>query len=243
MQLLRAAVRPRPRIARLDYSGHALFVDVASPAVAHSRLRPVAKEPWTVAWLESSLEEGDVLWDVGANIGGYSLIAAAAGASRVVAVEPAAANFAALCDNISLNRFESVIVPLPVVLADRTALLALDEQDRRAGATHRLAAGGGAGRQVLGFALDDLISRFQLPSPALLKLDVDGAEPLVLQGAASTLASPGLRSLLIEVEARAEAEVLAATAAAGFRVAERFTERDGVTLNGVWYGIFTRSPS
>src|ERR671932_123659 len=59
-----------------------------------SRLRPVAKEPWTVRWLERSLRDGDVLYDVGANVGAYSLIAAALGA-QVVAIEPAYANYAA----------------------------------------------------------------------------------------------------------------------------------------------------
>jgi FkbM family methyltransferase len=233
-----AAARARPPVAPLDYRRRRLVVTVASPAVAHSRLHPVAKEPWTAAWLDARVGPSDAVWDVGANVGGYSLIAAAAGAARVVAVEPAPASYAALCENVRLNGFEHVITPLPVVLAARTSVALLDLGDPLAGATHRLAADGTA---VLGFALDDLLERFELPAPTLLKLDVDGSEADVLAGAATTLARPELRSVLIEIETASEDAVAGAMGAAGYALAERYSERDGVALNDIWYGVFERS--
>lgn len=233
-----AAVRERPPVARLDYAGRELHVEVASPAVAHSRLRPVAKEPWTVAWLESRLRPGDTFWDVGANVGGYALIAAACGARRVVAVEPSPANHAALVANAELNGFGGTILAVPAVLGAHTGLARLEHADARAGATHRVSGAGEVA--VLGFALDELLAAFDLPPPDLLKLDVDGAEADVLAGAAAALARPGLRSVLIEIEEDGEDAVTAAMAAAGFVVAERHAERDATPLNGVWYGIFER---
>ena len=239
LRRMRAAARKQAPVASLDYGPARLVVNVASAAVAHSRLHPVAKEPWTVAWLEARLRADDVLWDVGANIGGYSLIAAAAGAGRVVAIEPSPSNFAALCDNVVLNGLGGTITALPLVLAASTGLARLEHGDARPGATHRLAEGS-EGAPVLGFALDELLDRFALPAPTLLKLDVDGAEAQVLAGAGATLARPGLRSVLIEIEERSQDEVVAALAAAGYGVVERHAERDGVPLKGVWYGVFER---
>jgi hypothetical protein len=79
-----------------------------------------------------------------------------------------------------------------------------------------------------------------LPPPTLVKLDVDGAEPAVLAGAAGMLAQARVRSMLIEIESQAEAEVLRAVDAAGFALSERHSERDGAPLRGVWYGVFDR---
>lgn len=200
----------------------------------------MAKEPWTVEWLERRVRADDVVWDIGANVGGYALIAAAAGAPRVVAVEPSPANYAALWENVLLNGLEKVITPLPVVLAERTSLALLDVGDTRAGATHRL---GPTGSGVLGFALDDLLERFELPPPTLLKVDVDGAEADVLAGAVHTLARADLRSVLIEVETTSQEAVLGAMASAGFALVEQHAERDGVPLNDVLYGVFERNGS
>jgi Met-10+ like-protein len=114
-------------IGRLDYEGAEILVGVTSRAEFTSRLRPAAKEPWTVAWLDRSVRAGDVLWDVGANIGAYSLIAASLGreAAAIVAVEPAFANYAALCENVVLNGCQDAVLPLPVLLGDSTRLVTL----------------------------------------------------------------------------------------------------------------------
>src|SRR5579862_9056307 len=73
----------------LDYERAPLRI-VAS---AYRRQATAAKEPFTVEWIEQSLRGGGVLYDVGANVGGYSLIAAAQNPSvRVVAFEPAYKN-------------------------------------------------------------------------------------------------------------------------------------------------------
>lgn len=53
---------------------------------------------------------------------------------------------------------------------------------------------------VLSYRLDDFVRQFQLPMPTHMKIDVDGSELLILQGAASVLARPQLRSILLEVD-------------------------------------------
>src|SRR5215210_5569231 len=93
----------RRGIAEVDYPGARIRIRADTEEIVHLRLRPAAKEPWTVEWIEQNLRDGDVLWDIGANVGVYSLIAAkVASGARVVAVEPGYATFASLCDNVLL---------------------------------------------------------------------------------------------------------------------------------------------
>lgn len=240
---LRTQLALRRRVVALDHPTGAR-VRVPTRSVARLRVRPVEKEPWTARWLEENLRADDVFWDVGANVGSYALIAAKLQpAAIVVAVEPESANYAALCENLRLNRLDQRVVALPVALAEssRVGTLALASADAGA-AVHRLDAGssGDGVQTVVALAVDDLVARFGVPAPTLLKIDVDGAEPAVLAGAAQALASPGLRSVLVEIESENGDLVADVLARAGFSLDERVSERDGVSLPGLWYGIFTR---
>lgn len=247
--LLREDVPQPYRIARLDYEGADLYIGVGTRAELHSRIRPVAKEPWTVRWLEASLRPGDVFWDVGANVGAYSLVAARAGGGRVrvVAVEPAYATYAALCDNVVLNGLADVISPLPLVLGDAPRVGVLSYSAVEAGAAIHTLDGAVERRldvafrqPVLVHSVDDLVERFGLPAPTLMKVDVDGAEAAVLAGAARTLAAGTVRSLLVEVERERTGDLLAVVDEARFDLRERVDERNGVPLAHVWYGVFER---
>jgi hypothetical protein len=53
---------------------------------------------------------------------------------------------------------------------------------------------------TLGYRLDDFVQTFGLPAPNLVKIDVDGGEERVVEGARKILASPGLRTVLIEID-------------------------------------------
>lgn len=196
--------------ALMDYGKRTIRIGVSSPVEYHTRLFSCMKEPETVDWIER-FSPGDVFYDVGANVGAYSLIAAAywQGKVKVVSIEPSAYNFNRLVRNISLNRLEHWITPLPVALAERTGLTEFHYTDTKAGsALHAL----GAARdfrdkefdpalscRMMGFSLDELIDLFRLPPPTHLKLDVDGTELKILRGAARTLRS--VRSVLVEQEA------------------------------------------
>jgi precorrin-6B methylase 2 len=67
--------------------------------------RFVYDEPETVWWIDQIVQPGDCVWDVGANVGLYALYAASrvGVGGTVVAFEPAADNYAALCRNVALN--------------------------------------------------------------------------------------------------------------------------------------------
>jgi len=233
-------------LARIDYERADVRILVTSRPEIMSRLRPAAKEPWTVQWIEQALRPGDVLYDVGANVGSYALIAGAQGLDgvQVVAFEPGYANYAALCDNVLLNGLGSVVVPLPVALAERTGLATLGYSEVAAGAAeHRLDGGEGAAHSqaVVAYRLDDVVDHFALPRPTLLKVDVDGAEAVVFMGAPGTLADPSLRSVLVEIDRRRSGEVVPLLERSGLVLRERIDERGREPLRHVWYGIFDRA--
>lgn len=186
-----------------------------------------AKEPETLSWLDRQLRRGDVFYDVGANIGAYTLYAAKkVPGARVHAFEPGAHSCAALLENVHLNRLSNVAVYcLPLGARRRLGFLNLT----------RLEAGSsmhGFGRKdvaeafgeevvaiqgTIAVSLDELLGE-GLPEPDLLKIDVDGDELEVLKGARNTLASPSVRSVLIEINwtGAPPAEVLTLLRAAGF---------------------------
>jgi hypothetical protein len=90
------------------------------------------------------------------------------------------------------------------------------------------------------YSLDSLIGMFSLPTPTLIKLDVDGSEAAVLAGARETLRRPELRSLVVEVETATTDVVVSELASAGFVLSCRIDDRFGEPLPGIWYGIFER---
>jgi FkbM family methyltransferase len=230
--------------AQLDYVRAPIRIRADTEEIVNMRLQPVNKEPWTVEWIEQNVSAGDVLYDIGANVGVYSLIAATfAPAAQVVAIEPGYATFASLCDNLLLNGVADRVIPLPIVLGAETHLGSFSYRDVSAGAAiHELDSDrSGAYRQrVLVLTLDELLERFDLPAPTLVKLDVDGAEADVLAGARRTLQRPELRSLIVEVEEEVAEPVLRELRTAGFALGQRIDDRYGEQLPGVWYGIFER---
>lgn len=239
-RLRRAGERASPSsepFVRLDYERAPLKI-VAS---AMKRAQAVAKEPFTVAWLEQNIRPGDVVYDIGANVGAYSLVAATVeSTASVFAFEPAYKNYAALCDDIVLNDLGRRITPLPFTLGRQTGLGVLRHRRLAAGAArHDSRADGEAAaawayeQPVPVLALDDAVALFGLPAPSHVKLDVDGAELDVLAGAERTLRDERLRSLLVEVGDEGDPEAL--LRAAGFELSERHE------TPLVWYGLFRRS--
>ena len=239
----------RPVKTPLIYDRHPLFIYVSTYAEREWRLDPGRKEPWTVAWLDASVRPDDVVYDVGANVGVFSLIAAANLGRRgtVVAFEPGYANFSRLCENIRLNRFTRRIVPVPVPLSNRCGLQGFRYKSLEPGQSrHRFAAQPwnpmvdktkASDQPVLAISLEHAVRDFGFPPPTLMKIDVDGAEDLVLAGAGALLQAETLRSVIAEIDPQCEAAVLDTLERAGLELTERFKRKKKV---GTWSGVFRR---
>lgn len=226
---LRGRVRVEDRVCAVR--GLAITLGVSSETERYRAESYASKEPETLDWLDANLRDGDVLYDVGANIGVYSLYAAKRRPGcRVYAFEPAGQNFARLLRNVSLNGLDNVI-PCNMPLSDAPSFALFFVSDLEAGsAFHNLggespskrSAGPSLRQGALAVSLDALVADFGLPAPALIKLDVDGLEDRIVAGAAKTLRSPALRGVLVEAsreEGGTEPAVAAALSAAGFKLA------------------------
>jgi len=146
------------------------------------------------------IRPGDVVWDVGANIGVYTrVIKQWFHAGAVIAVEPMSENFALLTENIRLSG-ASDITALQIALADRSGEETLQIDDVTSGtAVLDSIAGGEAsqGRRSVGLpprsesvrvrTVDELVASGEVPPPAVMKIDTEGAEVKVLAGALRTL--------------------------------------------------------
>ena len=197
-------------VSKVKVAGGDLLFTTPTPLLLARAKSMLSKEPDTIQWI-NEFEPLDVLWDIGANVGVFGLYAARRWGARVLAFEPSADNYAALCRNIELNEFEDRVIPYCVALAGVTELGVLNSPSREMGASlHQFGQKGQASRYwhggkmtcaqgVIGFSIDDFIERFRPPFPTRLKIDVDGLEWPILQGARSALRDRRLKSVMVEL--------------------------------------------
>jgi FkbM family methyltransferase len=182
------------------------------------------KEPETLSWIRG-FAPGAVMWDIGANIGLYSLYAARTRGCRVMAFEPAPANFALLAKNIQINGLEDMVSALPIALGNDARLDVLHLSDTDPGGAFAVFGRSDQATQVrlacLGFSIDRFIADFAPPFPQHIKIDVDGSEEQIVHGGEQTLADPRVMSVSIELDdRRQESGTIGATFARfGFRFA------------------------
>ena len=149
-----------------------------------------------------AIRQGDIVWDVGANVGFYakkfSDIAGPSG--KVFAYEPSPANLQRL--NESVASLQNVTV-VPLALGEREDVLVLEQGNDPLGATSRIIdkAVGESEREVKiqVSSGDHLISSGAVAMPNIIKIDTEGFELDVLRGLRQTLRQKGLRTLCIEV--------------------------------------------
>lgn len=202
----------------LDVDGKRLRY-AASNRLGEKRIETIfSKEPTTIPWIEA-IAPGEVLVDIGANVGMYSLYAAKVAEARVFAFEPEALNYAELNKNIFLNDAHNQVTAYCVALSDEdrvdrlllggfaeglshhdfgenTWLVDKDFGALKTSKDARLEQG------CVAFSLDSLVSQGAIPQPDHIKIDVDGLEHRVVSGAWKTISTPNLKSILIEIDHR-----------------------------------------
>ncbi len=212
------------------------------------------KEPVTIEWM-SKLGPQDVLCDVGANVGMYSIWAAGIAGARVWAFEPESQNYGLLNRNIQMNRLGERIKAYCLALSDAPGYSELYLSAFIAGGSCH------SYEQPVDFKLepmrpvfsqgcvaarlDDLVAGGAMPQPTHLKIDVDGFEHKVIAGGAKTVRDKRLRSMIIEVNPALEPHraLLAELRGMGFRWDEAqvaAAERKDGTFKGVAEYVFHR---
>ena len=213
------------------------------------------KEPETIEWLDHMTPD-DVLFDVGANIGLFSLYASVGAGCRVFAFEPEARNFGLLNENIGKNRIGDRCIAYCVGLSDRSGFSTIRLTEETLGSSGHQVQGALAGSDRLTgravrpqgiqtVTLDELVHVHDLPMPSHIKIDVDGLEHAIVAGGQKVLADARLKSVMIELSLnfKQHAAVIGQLEALGFRKdaameAEVLAKTDGVAHTG--NVLFTR---
>lgn len=189
-----------------------------------------SKEPETLDWIDEHFAAGDTLYDIGANVGVYSVYAALRSPKgRVFAFEPSVHNCAALIDNARLNGLPNLApccFPLSAgrsfgwfhlsTIMTGSSMHAFEREDLMLGFGERSVMAQGS----VSTSLDELLAD-GFPPPSLIKIDVDGLETDILRGARDTLHCASLRSVLVELNWQGIAparETVQLVKAAGFRL-------------------------
>lgn len=170
----------------IDIGGARLALDRADASVS-IQIAAGEYEPHVVAMLRAHLTPGATFVDVGANVGYHTVIAAGVvgPTGRVIAVEANPENARLLKRSVTLNGFEHVDV-LPIALAASWGSLEFGSHIGSnggfvdSGADHRAE---GRATIVPTMPLDAL----ELGALDVIKIDVEGAEALVLDGALTTI--------------------------------------------------------
>ena len=127
-----------------------------------------------------TIREGSVVYDIGAHVGFYTLLASVlvGPKGKVVAFEPLPRNIYYLKEHLRLNQCKNVTLVEAAVCEQNGMSCFKESGDSYTG--HLFSKDGIAVKTV---CIDDLLSKGEIPSPDLLKIDVEGAELSVLSGA------------------------------------------------------------
>lgn len=211
------------------------------------------KEPETLDWIDTYAPEGGVLFDIGANVGLYSIYHSVTKKGVTYSFEPSVFNLKLLAKNINLNGCQDQIriVSNPLTSSNSFADFNLQNTDEGGALSSFGVDYGQDGKKLkvqtaystLGFSLDYLIEQNIIKDvPNTIKIDVDGIENLILRGAEKVLSNPICQSVLIEVddsflELASEVEIILKDA--GFTLIEKksaeiYQVGKNMTLNQIW---------
>ncbi len=158
--------------------------------------RMLSKEPETINWI-NGFDKTSLFFDIGANIGIYSLYSAIVKQNLVYAFEPHAASYKNLLESINLNKLQNCNAHC-IAMGDKLALGSIDVKNMHEGVANNIV--GKKGEFYHGcteFSLNFLVSKKMLPQPDHIKIDVDGYEDKVIEGSMEVFRNT--KSILLEI--------------------------------------------
>lgn len=198
------------------------------------------KELDTLDWLDR-FEPGTCYFDIGANIGQFSLYPAKKYGRQVeiYAFEPQSNNYYVLNKNIYLNqlkdyitayciaisgesKFDKLYVPKFIPGGNRSQFGEELQTVMKVPTSHI--------QGMFGITLDDLCEKWGFPYPNYIKIDVDGIEISILRSASKVLKHPNLRSVIVELGTSSEQqEAITIMKQAGLELKHQSTRNWGET--------------
>lgn len=188
-----------------------LYIKCTSETVRIRAREMLHREPDTLEWIET-FDPDDIFWDVGSNIGVFTLYAAIVAQTRVVAFDPLPHNYATLTQNLAINAITGKVMQFCIAITDEVVIAPLyitNEANVAGGANCTFGSDvDNYGRVLptviqhptLGYSLDAFNETFDAPFPSHIKIDIDGIQEKVILGAKKTLRDPRLKTVMIELQ-------------------------------------------
>ena len=175
------------------------------------------KEPETIEWINKFSNKDEIIfWDIGANIGIYSLYAALKHKNiQVTSFEPSTSNLRVLTRNISINNLNNKISVFNNPLTNKpNKILTMKETNFIEGGAFNTFGeeinfegkkiDSKMEYRIYGTSINYILEKNILNIPDYIKIDVDGIEHLILDGASNYLNNNKLKEILIEINEKFE---------------------------------------
>jgi FkbM family methyltransferase len=207
-------------------------------------MKMFVKETGTCNWIRENVKPGEVFYDIGANIGIYSLLAAerVGRSGKVYSFEPHSPTFVRLIENVSVNRLEGVIEACNFALHEEEgffpfvyASLETGTSESQLSSTPARACAArvpsGVAELKFSASIDGLVTNGGFAPPCHVKIDVDGNELFILRGMKILLKGNNRpKSIQVEINKDQREGIVSFMAAHGFHLSHEHRTRRGSEL-------------
>lgn len=211
------------------------FIEFYTPTkVAGYRVKTFfKKEPETIEWMDRLGKKDAIFFDIGSNMGGYSIYFAKKFDAKVFSFEPSYKNLELMIKNLKINKLQNNISVIPNPLCDNfrfskfiqndfvagqaKASFLLNQKEKDEFSAYFNDKSTEVIYDTLGLSLDNLFDIGVIPKPNLIKIDVDGNEAKILSGAKKILQNATQLSLLIEIRDQTENLISSELSNLGFK--------------------------
>lgn len=171
-----------------------------------------SKEPEMIEWIDK-MDKDEILWDIGANVGLYSVYAGLKGMS-VFAFEPSALNTFLISKNIEVNNLKDNVSLFPIAVSDKNefgylnmtstdlggALNEFNETDIKTVGEGLYQTDVVFKQGMFAYSIDELIEKYNFDIPDYIKVDVDSIEDRIVYGADKTLLNKKVKGIFVELD-------------------------------------------
>ena len=219
------------KIDSLNYHGQQVKFYTPTKKTAGRVKKIFRKEPITITWMDN-MNQGDIVIDIGANVGMYSLMSAVSRGTRVYAFEPEASNYNILCQNIRLNNVGDRVTAYCAGNLDYDGFSVLNiAQDRDVGpggSCHSVEEEKNfdltnmrvAFKQGINTVMLDTFCKQMNITPDHIKMDVDGLEHRVINGGVESIQKAKTVIIELNTNLKEHNDAVSKMKSLGFRLDE-----------------------
>jgi FkbM family methyltransferase len=234
------------KVTKAIHNGHDFYFHTPNWVTLYRAETFSTKEPETLNWIDK-FDHGSIFWDIGANVGLYSIYATKIRNVKTYSFEPSVFNLEFLAKNIILNKLQDQINIIPIALSDHSGISTFNMSNIEWGGAlstfSKTYDQNGNNLEIefkyntVGITANDACNFFNIPKPNYIKIDVDGIEHLILSGMSNILDET--KEILIELndnfieQAKKSYEFLNSQ---GFTLYDKFIDSNNknISANQIW---------